>query len=146
MINRASLLGRVGKVDTKTLKNGSPMTSVSLATTRKYTDAAGVKQETTTWHLINCFSKMADVAQKYVHVGDLIYVDGEICHKKIESGEKAGQWSYSLTASDIKFITSSSKSSQGTQGIQGAVYEPKRPETTHHAIVDPYEHADNVPF
>lgn len=112
MINKASLLGRVGKVDTKPIRNGSNMTSVSLATSRKFTDAAGQKQEHTTWHVVNFFSKMADVAAKYVHVGDLIYVEGEINHKKIEQGEKAGQWAYSLTASDVKFITGSNKAAQ----------------------------------
>ena len=109
MLNKATLVGRVGKVDSKPLKNGSTMTTVSLATSRKFTDTNGEKKEITTWHMVNFFSKMADVAAKYVHVGDLILVEGEINHKKIESGEKAGQWAYSLTANDVKFLSSSNK-------------------------------------
>jgi single-strand DNA-binding protein len=141
MINKASLLGRVGKVDSKPLKNGSSMTSVSLATTRKYNDAAGVKQEITTWHHVNFFSKMADVAAKYVHVGDLIYVEGEISHKKIESGEKTGQWSYSLTASDVKFITSSNKSASPAKAASPApTHDPRYVE------VSEYGGSDGVPF
>jgi single-strand DNA-binding protein len=128
MINKATLVGRVGKVDSKPLKNGSSMTSISLATSRKYKDAAGVKQEITTWHNVNFFSKMAEVAAKYTHVGDLILVEGEICHKKIESGEKSGQWAYSLTASDLKFISSSQKAAaapQAPQQYQKAATQPQ---------------------
>jgi single-strand DNA-binding protein len=139
MINKATLVGRIGKIDSKSLKNGSNMTTVSMATSRKYTDTAGTKQELTTWHNVNFFSKMADVASKYCHVGDLILVEGEINHKKIESGERAGQWSYSLTASDLKFI-SSGKSSGTTQVAQPATT------ASHHAYAGNDYMDHGVPF
>ena len=104
MINQGTLLGRVGKKDSKTTKSGTNVTILSVATSKKYKDASGTMQEITTWHNVNCFSKMADIASKYVHVGDLIYVQGEIQNKKIESGERAGQYIYSIHANDIKFI------------------------------------------
>lgn len=127
MLNKATLVGRVGKVDSKPLKNGSTMTTVSLATSRKFADTNGEKKEITTWHMVNFFSKMADVAAKYVHVGDLILVEGEINHKKIESGEKAGQWAYSLTANDVKFLSSSNKgAAQPNKAADMAPYTPQQ--------------------
>ena len=104
MINEAFLVGNVGKKETKTLKNGGDVTVISLATTTKYKDSTGTKQVRTTWHNINCFSKLSEIAAKYVHVGDIIYVRGEINNKKIEQGDKAGQYIYSVTAQDIKFL------------------------------------------
>ena len=109
MINEAILVGHVGKKDTKTLNNGGEITVISLATTTKYKDSSGEKQVRTTWHNINCFSKLAEVAAKYVHVGDTIYVRGEINNKKIEQGERAGQYIYSVTAQDIRFMQSAKK-------------------------------------
>ena len=109
MINEAILVGHVGKKDTKTLKNGGEITVISLATSTKYKDSSGEKQVRTTWHNINCFSKLAEIAAKYVHVGDQIYVRGEINNKKIESGERAGQYIYSVTAQDIRFMQSAKK-------------------------------------
>ena len=109
MINEAILVGHVGKKDTKTLSNGGEITVISIATTTKYKDSSGEKQTRTTWHNINCFSKLAEIASKYVHVGDIIYVRGEINNKKIEQGERAGQYIYSVTAQDIKFIQSAKK-------------------------------------
>ena len=109
MINEAILVGHVGNKDTKTLKNGGEITVISLATSTKYKDSSGEKQVRTTWHNINCFSKLAEIAAKYVHVGDQIYIRGEINNKKIETGERAGQYIYSVTAQDIRFIQSAKK-------------------------------------
>jgi len=100
----AILLGRVGKKDTKVLKNGGDLTTLSLATSKKIKDASGVYTEITTWHMVNCFSKLAEIANKYVKVGDIVFIQGEIQNKKIESGERAGQFVYSVHASDLKFI------------------------------------------
>lgn len=110
MINYAMILGRVGKKDNRTLKNGGEITSLSIATSKKYKDASGTSQEQTTWHNVSCFSKLSEVANKYVHVGDLVFVQGEIQHKKIESGERAGQYAYSVHANEIKFVPSGRKS------------------------------------
>jgi single-strand DNA-binding protein len=111
MINTAMLLGRVGKKDTKTMKNGGEFTVFSLATSHKFKDSSGTPQEETTWHNINCFSKLADIAAKYVHVGDLVYIQGKISNRKIENGEKEGQYVYSIIANEIKLIPNAKKSS-----------------------------------
>jgi single-stranded DNA-binding protein len=62
---------------------------------------------------------MSDIAKKYVHVGDKLHVQGEIQHKKMETGERAGQYSYSILAHDLKFIPSGKKASNAptTEGI-----------------------------
>lgn len=109
MINTAMVLGRVGKKDSKPLKNGSDMTTLSIATIKKYKDSTGQSQEQTTWHNVSCFNKLSEIASKYVHVGDLVCIQGEIQHKKIENGERAGQYRYSINANDIKFIPKGNK-------------------------------------
>lgn len=110
MINQAILLGRVGKKGNKALRNGGEMTTLSIATSKKWKDQSGTMQEQTTWHNVSCFSKLAEVANKYVHVGDLVFIQGDIQHKKIESGDRAGQYAYSIHANEIKFIPSGKKS------------------------------------
>ena len=103
------LLGHVGKKEKKVLKNGGEMVVLSVATNKKYKDGTGQPQELTTWHNVFCFSKLADIAERYVHVGDMLWVQGEIQNKKIESGERAGQYAYSIHANDLKFIPKGNK-------------------------------------
>ncbi len=137
MINEAILVGNVGKKDTKTLKNGTDVTILSIATTTKYMDSSGERQTRTTWHNINCFSKLSEIASKYVHVGDLIYIRGEINNKKIEQGERAGQYMYSITAQDIRFLPGGKKKEADAPEKKAA---PKKP------VVDYDDFDDQVPF
>ena len=137
MINEAILVGRVGKKDTKTMKNGSEITVLSLATTSKHKDASGEKQEFTTWHHINCFSKLAEIASKYVHVGDVVYIRGTIYNRKIETGERAGQHIYSVTAQDIKFLPGGTSRSSEHKPIE------KKAAVSNHSYE---EFDDQIPF
>jgi single-strand DNA-binding protein len=120
MINMAMLLGRVGNKDTKTLRNGNEVTILSVATSKKFKDATGQVQEQTTWHNVNCFSKLCEIANKYVHVGDLVFVQGDIQNKKIEAGDRAGQYVYSIHANAIKFIPKGNKSESENKSTQAS--------------------------
>ncbi len=112
MTNIALLQGCVGKKETKISKNGNELTMLSIATNKSFKDASGVKQETTTWHNVVCFQKLSDIATKYINVGDRIFVQGEIQNKKIEGGERDGQYMYSVIANNIEFIPSGKKSEE----------------------------------
>ncbi len=112
MTNIALLQGCVGKKETKVSKNGSELTMLSIATNKSYKDASGTKHESTTWHNVVCFQKLSDIATKYVNVGDRIFVQGEIQNKKIEGGERDGQYMYSVIANNIEFIPSGKKSEE----------------------------------
>ena len=60
-------------------------------------------------------------SNKYVHVGDLVFVQGEIQNKKVESGERAGQYIYSLHANDIKFIPKGKPDEKGNGKRQPSI-------------------------
>jgi len=109
MISIAIIQGYVGKKDTKTLSNGNDVTVLSIATSKKFKDAQGNPKEQTTWHNVSCFAKLCDIASKYVQVGDLVFVRGEIQNKKIEKGEKEGQYIYSLHANELHFVKKRNK-------------------------------------
>ena len=111
MFGKAVLLGRVGNKDIKVLKKGGNLTTLSIATSKKYKDSHGNSQEQTTWHNVNCFGKLAEIAEKHVHVGGLVYIEGDIQNKKIESGERTGQFAYSVHANEIRIIPSGKRES-----------------------------------
>jgi single-strand DNA-binding protein len=111
MFNEVTLPGRIGKKDAYQLKNGGEMINLSLATSRTWTDQQGNKQEKTTWHNINCFNKLGDIAKRYAHVGNPLFVKGEVNHKKITHGDREGEMSYSVTATHITLLPGASKKS-----------------------------------
>jgi single-strand DNA-binding protein len=84
MINKAMILGRVGKKDFKETKKGDWVCKLSIATNEKYTDKKGVKHDDTNWHHVNFFNRFAEIANKFAHVGDLIYIEGKISNFQTE--------------------------------------------------------------
>jgi single-strand DNA-binding protein len=139
MINEAILVGHVGRKETKPLKSGGEMTIISIATSYKYKDSSGQKQSRTTWHNVDCFNKLSDIAIKYINVGDTLYVRGMINNRKIEQGDRAGQFMYSVTAQDLKFLPNGKKSGTDIQAQPVAVYECKEPEKS-------WDNQDDIPF
>lgn len=80
-LNKAILIGYVGKEpNIRYVDNGVCTAAFPLATTTPgYTLPNGTKvPERTEWHNILLWRKIAETAEKYVHKGDKLYIEGEI--------------------------------------------------------------------
>lgn len=78
-VNKVILLGRVGKdPETKYMPNGKAVVNFSLATSEKWTDKNGDKQEKTEWSNIVAYDKLAEIINEYVVKGMQLYVEGKI--------------------------------------------------------------------
>lgn len=90
-LNKTMQMGRVGK--DPEIHNGEGFTSASfsLATDESYKDKNGNKVEAVEWHNILFYGKICQTIQKYVKVGDLLYVEGKL---KTEKYEKNGETRY----------------------------------------------------
>lgn len=85
MANKAILIGRVGQEPE--VYHGDDFTSVkfSFATSKKYKNKNNERVERTMWHNIVIYRKLAEIAEKYVKKGDLLYLEGEINYRMYES-------------------------------------------------------------
>lgn len=93
-LNKVQLIGYVGgEPKITTFDGGGKSAQFSLATTeRAYTAKSGAQvPERTDWHNIVLYYSLADVAEKYVHKGTLLYVEGKL---KTRSYEKQGETRY----------------------------------------------------
>lgn len=106
MINQASILGRVGKIDTKHLQSGTSVTNLSIVTTKKFVKN-GQKEEKVTWHNVTLFSKLSDIAEKYVSVGDLLYIHGEMENQKYTGQDGIEKVKHFIVAQDLKLLPKS---------------------------------------
>lgn len=92
-LNRATIMGHVGKdPEIKYTEAGEPIANFSVATSSQWTNKAGEKQESTQWHRITVFGKLALVVRDYVAKGMKVFVEGEINYD--EWIDKAGQKKY----------------------------------------------------
>lgn len=80
-VNKVILIGNVGKdPEVRYLDSGVAVATFSLATSdRAYTLANGTQvPERTEWHNIVLWRGLAETAEKYVHKGDKLYLEGKI--------------------------------------------------------------------
>lgn len=78
-LNKVILIGHLGKdPEIRHTQAGDPVASFSMATSEKWTDKSGVKQERTEWHQVSVFGGAAKVARDYLHKGDPVYIEGQL--------------------------------------------------------------------
>lgn len=109
MLCKATIMGKICKKETKTLKSGTEVTILSIATNKKWSDANGQQQTETTWHSVQCYAKLADIANKYTQVGHIVYIEGEINNKKQETGNGEVKYYYYIACKELKLIPGQKK-------------------------------------
>lgn len=120
-VNKVILLGNIGKdPEVRETKAGNIVNMV-MATSEKYTDKSGQKQEKTEWHNLVVFGKLADVVSKYVKKGDKLYVEGSITTRKWEDKEGNTRYTTEVKVRDLTMLGGAEKKS--TQPAAVAVGE-----------------------
>ena len=91
-VNKSIILGRLGKIpEVRTMDNGTKVASFSVAVSESYKDKQGNRVESTEWINIVLWRGLAEVAEKYLKKGDLVYIEGKL---KTRSWEKDGVTKY----------------------------------------------------
>ena len=111
-VNKVILVGNLGKdPEVRHLENGTPVASFSLATSETYKDrTTGERKTNTEWHNIVLWRGLAEVAEKYLHKGDQVYIEGKL---QTRSWEKDGVTRYSTD------IVGNNMTMLGTKGQGG---------------------------
>jgi single-strand DNA-binding protein len=79
MVNKVILIGNLGRdPELRSTPSGQPVATFSLATSRRWRDKEGNRQEQTEWHRIVCWGRQAEVAGQYLTKGKQIYVEGRL--------------------------------------------------------------------
>lgn len=80
---KVHLVGNIGKdPEVRYSAAGKPIANASLATTSKRKNKEGELIETTEWHKLIFFDKLAEIVGEYVKKGSLVYVEGTIKYEK----------------------------------------------------------------
>ena len=87
-VNRVILIGNLGKdPDVQYLEGNIGVAKFPLATTETYKDRTGKLVSQTEWHTVVLWRGLAELAQKYLHKGSLIYVEGRLRTRSWEDKE-----------------------------------------------------------
>ncbi len=84
MRNSVQLIGRLGKDPEVKVFGENKKASFSIATTDSYKDQKGSKVETTMWHNIVAWGKLAEIAEKFLKKGQEVAIAGKLVHRSFE--------------------------------------------------------------
>src|SRR6266700_274839 len=78
-VNRVMLIGNLGRdPDVQHLEGNIAVAKFPLATTETFKDRAGKLISQTEWHTVVLWRGLAELAQKYLHKGSLVYIEGRL--------------------------------------------------------------------
>lgn len=78
-VNRVMLIGNLGKdPDIQFLEGNIGVAKFPLATTETFKDRSGKLVSQTEWHTVVLWRGLAELAQKYLHKGSLVYIEGRL--------------------------------------------------------------------
>ncbi len=91
-VNKVIVIGNLGaKPDIRALPSGQNVSNFSLATTERFTDRNGAKQQRTDWHRIVVFGPLADMCERFLSKGRQVYVEGRLTTRQYEAKDGSGK-------------------------------------------------------
>lgn len=116
-VNKVIIIGNLGKdPEVRHLESGVSVANFSVATTEVYKDRnTGERKDQTEWHNVVLWRGLADVAEKYLHKGDMVYIEGKL---RTRSWEKDGVTRYTTE------IVGDNMTMLGTKGSSGGNSAP----------------------
>ena len=145
-VNKVILIGRLGKdPEVRNLENGVAVANFTMATSETYKDrTTGEKKETTEWHNVVLWRGLAEVSQKYLHKGDLVYIEGKL---RTRSWEKEGVTRYTteIVADNMTMLGSRGGAGSNSSSDYGSRSTERAPSDAG-SYNAPGDSTDDLPF
>jgi len=117
-VNRVMLIGNLGKdPDIQFLEGNIGVAKFSLATTETYKDRSGKLISQTEWHTVVLWRGLAELAQKYLHRGSLVYIEGRLKTRSWE--DKDGNKKFATEVVGDNLIMLDKRNEGGHTGFEG---------------------------
>ena len=111
-INKVMLIGNLGKdPDMQFLEGNIAVAKFSLATTETFKDKSGKLISQTEWHTVVLWRGLAELAQKYLHKGSQVYIEGRLKTRSWEDKEGNKKFATEIVGDNLIMLD---KRSDGT--------------------------------
>ncbi len=112
-VNKVILIGNLGKdPEMQFLEGNIPVAKFPLATTEAFKDKTGKALTHTEWHSVVLWRGLAELAQKYLHKGSLVYIEGKLKTRYWEDREHNKKSQTEIIADNLIMLDKKGESSQ----------------------------------
>jgi len=141
------LVGRLGRdPEMRYTPNGTPVTNLSVATDRRWTNDDGSQVKETTWFRVTAWGRLAETCNQYLQKGRQVLVEGRVRGERVPQSDGSfniqprvwtgndgvARASFEVTAQTVRFL--------GRAGETSLAAEPGVPEEP------PVEEEEGIPF
>lgn len=105
-LNKVILIGNLGAdPEVRFTTSGDAIANVRIATTDTWRDkASGEQKESTEWHRVVFYRRMAEIARDYLKKGSQVYIEGRIKTRKWQDKEGKDQYTTEIEATEMKML------------------------------------------
>jgi single-strand DNA-binding protein len=126
MVNKVVLIGNAGQdPEVRHLDSGVSVANFNLATNETYKDKSGERVTQTEWHRIVLWRGLAEVAEKYVKKGELLYIEGRLRTRSWDDKDGIKRYTTEVYADAMKML--GKKSDQAEASGSGQAVESEGP-------------------
>jgi single-strand DNA-binding protein len=110
MLNKVTLIGRLGAdPEIRYMPSGSAVANISLATNFRWKDKqTGEKKESTEWHRVVFFNRLAEIVGEYLKKGAQVYVEGRLQTRKWQDQAGHDRYTTEIIATEMQMLDSRS--------------------------------------
>jgi single-strand DNA-binding protein len=118
------LIGNLGKdPDVQYLEGNIAVAKFSLATTETFKDRTGKLISQTEWHTVVLWRGLAELAQKYLHKGSLVYIEGRLRTRSWEDKDGNKKFATEIVGDNLIMLDKKIEGSHSTlpaqEGLEG---------------------------
>ena len=104
-VNKVMLIGNLGGDPEKRVTGtGQVVTNFNMATTDRWTDKSGQKQERTEWHRVVVWGPQADSCAQYLNKGRQVYVEGSLRTRQWQDRDGNTRYTTEVIAQRVQFL------------------------------------------
>ncbi len=140
-VNKVILMGNCGRdPELRYLPSGQAVANVSVATTTRRKDKnTGESIETTEWHRVTFFDRLAEIVGEYLKKGNPVYIEGRLKYGKFTNKDGFEQNTCDIVAMEMQLLGNR----QG--GDEDGVGSPRRPPAAASRPMAPAQNARQAP-
>ncbi len=144
-VNKVILVGNLGAdPEVKYLPSGTAVANITLATSSSWKDKnTGDQQESTEWHRVAMFARLAEIAGEYLKKGRQIYVEGRLQTRKWQDKDGNDRYTTEVIANEMQMLggRGDDQSSGGSRTQSSSQYNAPQSKPAPEQDFD-----DDVPF
>lgn len=117
-LNKVTLIGNLGAdPEVRHMTNGDQVANIRLATTDTWRDkASGEQRESTEWHRVVFYRRLAEIVGQYLNKGSQVYIEGRIKTRKWTDKDGQERYTTEIEATEMKML-GGRRDGQGNQAL-----------------------------